>query len=114
PYQTLVVTRNTPRNDLRLFIDGHVQFSSEDEHRYHEALVHPAMGWSAAAPPRRVLVLGGGDGLAVREVLRHEGVERIDLVDLDPAMTWLGRQFAPLVRLNKNALSDSRVRIFNE
>ncbi|MGF1455257.1 MAG: polyamine aminopropyltransferase [Alphaproteobacteria bacterium] len=112
PYQTLVVTRNSQRNDLRLFIDGHIQFSSEDEHRYHEALVHPAM-MSSSTPPRAVLVLGGGDGLAIREILKYDTVERIDLVDLDPAMTWLGARFAPLARLNENALDDPRVRIFN-
>ncbi len=112
PYQTLVVTQNTQRNDLRLFIDGHIQFSSEDEHRYHEALVHPAMAVSGTAP-RSVLVLGGGDGLAVREILKYDAVERIDLVDLDPDMTWLGAQFPPLTRLNANALDDPRVRIIN-
>ncbi|MFN7143732.1 MAG: polyamine aminopropyltransferase, partial [Myxococcota bacterium] len=86
PYQRLVLTHAS--GDTRLFIDGALQFSSVDEHRYHEALVHPAMAAAAAnegAPPKRVLVLGGGDGLAVREVLKHP-VESVTLVDLDPDM----------------------------
>ena len=85
PYQRLVLTRW--RDDLRLFIDGNIQFSSVDEFRYHEALVHPAMGLVACAP--RVLLLGGGDGLAAREVLKHAVGAAIDLVDLDPEMTRL-------------------------
>ena len=112
PYQSLVVTNDWPKRDLRLFIDGHLQFSELDEHRYHEALVHPVMSWGEAEP-RNVLVLGGGDGLAVREVLKYEGVERIDLVDLDPAMTDLGRDFAPLRRMNKNSLHAEKVHVHN-
>lgn len=113
PYQSLVVTRNDLRGDLRLFIDGHIQFSSEDEHRYHEALVHPVMGWGSA-PAHRILVMGGGDGLAVREVLKHPDVVQVDVVDLDPDMTWLGAEFNPLVELNDGALREDRVRIINE
>ena len=85
PYQRIVVTRW--RAGLRLFLNGNLQFSSRDEYRYHEALVHPALAAHAAA--RRVLVLGGGDGLAVREMLRYPAVESVTLVDLDPAMTRL-------------------------
>ena len=111
PYQSLVMTNNWQRGDLRLFIDGHIQFSESDEHRYHEALVHPAMSYPGRK--ERVLVLGGGDGLAIREVLKHDGVKQIDLVDIDPAMTDLGKNFQPLVRLNKAALADPRVKVFN-
>src|SRR5437763_10977958 len=75
------------KDDLRLFLNSHLQFSSRDEYRYHEALVHP--GLAAAAGARSVLILGGGDGLAVREVLRYPQVERIVPVDLDPEMTRL-------------------------
>ncbi len=110
-YQNLVVTRDWKRNDLRLFIDGHIQFSQADEHRYHEALVHPLMNLPGRA--EKILIMGGGDGLAVREVLKYPGVKRIDLVDLDPAMTNMGKSFFPLVRLNKSSLSDPRVHIFN-
>ncbi len=112
PYQSLVVTRDYKRQDLRLFIDGHIQFSEMDEHRYHEALVHPVM--SVAGPARRILVLGGGDGMAVRELLKHPQIERIDLVDIDPEMTRIGKEFQPIVRLNHHSLQDERVHIFNE
>ena len=112
PYQSLTVTNAWPANDLRLFIDGHLQFSEQDEHRYHEALVHPALAWQGT--PENVLVLGGGDGLAVREILKHEGVKSIDLVDLDPAMTWLGQEFAPVVRLNQGALNTDKVTVYND
>ncbi len=110
PYQRLVVTRW--RDDVRLYIDGNLQFSSTDEYRYHEALVHPAL---EEAPDRsRVLILGGGDGLAAREVLRHRGVEEVVVVDIDPEMTELGRSFEPFVRLSLDALNDPRVRVVNE
>ncbi len=117
PYQSLVVTNDWPKRDMRLFIDGHLQFSEVDEHRYHESLVHPVMTWSAPGetkPVETVLVLGGGDGLAVREILKYPSVTQIDLVDLDPAMTGLGSKFAPLVRMNENSLASSLVRVFNE
>lgn len=111
PYQSLVVTNDWQRGDLRLFIDGHIQFSEFDEHRYHEALVHPVMSYPGKA--EHILVLGGGDGLAVREVLKHKSVRQIDLVDIDPAMTALGKDFAPLAALNDRALHDARVKVFN-
>ena len=98
--------------DLRLFIDGHIQFSEADEHRYHEALVHPAM--SAPGKVENVLIMGGGDGLAVREIVKYPNVKRIDLVDIDPAMTKMGKSFPPLVKLNQNSLDDKRVNIYNE
>jgi spermidine synthase len=109
PYQRIVVTRW--RDDLRLFLNNNLQFSSQDEYRYHEALVHPAL---AALPgARRVLVLGGGDGMAVREVLKYPGVDAVTLVDLDPAMTELFATAPPLVALNAGALKDPRVRVVN-
>ncbi|WP_257894409.1 polyamine aminopropyltransferase [Gymnodinialimonas phycosphaerae] len=109
-YQSIVITRFDER--YRLFLDHSIQFDSLDEHRYHEALVHPAMGLVADA--RRVLVLGGGDGMAVREVLRHEGVEHVTLVDLDPRVTELFATNADLVALNGGALQDARVEVVNE
>lgn len=115
PYQRLTITRW--KSDIRLFIDGNLQFSSADEHRYHEALVHPAL---AAALPwqgdraRKVLVLGGGDGLAVRELLRYDDVASIDLVDLDPAMTELFSSHPLLTQLNRDSLSDDRVTVHND
>jgi spermidine synthase len=107
PYQRLVVTRW--RSDVRLYIDGHLQFSSIDEARYHEALVVPAL--EAAPHPRAVLVLGGGDGLAARELLKYPSIETIRLVDLDPAMTEIARSRGDLVRINKGSLSSPKVSI---
>ena len=109
PYQRLAVTHRG--GDTRLFINGALQFSTVDEYRYHEALVHPAM--VAVDRPARILVLGGGDGLAVREVLRHDTVESVVLVDLDPAMTRLFRDRPELSELNEAALSDPRVEVVN-
>lgn len=109
PYQRLVITRW--KDDLRLHINGNLQFSSRDEHRYHEALVHPAM--QNAPWARRVLVLGGGDGLALREVLRYPNVEHATLVDLDPEMTRAFATRPELVKLNANALNDKRVKVVN-
>lgn len=116
PYQRLTITRW--KDDIRLYIDGNLQFSSTDEHRYHEALVHPAMAAAARARPaapqgRRVLVLGGGDGLALRELLKHADIASIDLVDLDPAMTELFSTHPMLRGLNGDALTDPRVRVHN-
>ncbi len=109
PYQRIVLTRW--KDDLRLFLNGNLQFSSRDEYRYHEALVHP--GLSAVPGARRVLVLGGGDGLAVREILRYGSVESVVLVDLDPEMTRLFASHPLLTPLNENALNSPKVRIVN-
>jgi spermidine synthase len=99
------------KDDLRLYINGNLQFSSRDEHRYHEALVHPvpqALPWA-----RRVLVLGGGDGLALREILKYRNIEHVTLVDLDPAMTTLFSRSEPLRALNHGSLTDQRVTVVN-
>jgi spermidine synthase len=109
-YQKIVVTRW--KDETRLFLNEHLQFSSVDEYRYHEALVHPAMALSHNRA--RVLVIGGGDGLAVREILRYSEVEEIELVDLDPAMTTLARRNLYFTELNRNALSHPRVLVTNE
>ncbi|MFP5261639.1 MAG: polyamine aminopropyltransferase [Blastocatellia bacterium] len=109
-YQRIVVTRG--KAGFQLFLNGHLQFSSADEYRYHEALVHPAM--TLANSPRRVLVCGGGDGLALREILRYPSVESVTLVDLDPGMTDLSGSFSPLAELNDHSFSDPRVRVVNQ
>jgi spermidine synthase len=111
PYQRIIVTRG--RSGFQLFLNGNLQFASADEYRYHEALVHPAMV-AADAPPRRVLILGGGDGLALREVLEHPGVEAVTLVDLDPAMTRLAQRFPALGELNRHSFADRRVTVIND
>jgi spermidine synthase len=109
-YQRIVITRG--RAGFQLFLNGNLQFSSTDEYRYHEALVHPAM--LLANNPRRVLVLGGGDGLALREILKYPSVERVTLVDLDPEMTRLSSRFPPLAKLNQGSFNDPRVQVINE
>ena len=110
PYQRIVVGRGAA--GFQLYLNGALQFSSTDEARYHEALVHPLL--AAVPDARRVLVLGGGDGLAVREVLRHPGIERVTLVDIDPGMTRLAREFPLLRELNGGSLEDPRVRVVND
>src|SRR4051812_37055384 len=108
-YQRVVVTASAA--GVRLFLNGNLQFHSRDEYRYHEALVHPAM--AAQGAPRRVLVLGGGDGMAVREVLKHPGVEHVTLVELDPHMTQLFSTMPLLRNLNGDALRSPKVEIVN-
>ena len=110
PYQRLVVTAGA--GGVRLYLNGNLQFHSRDEYRYHEALVHPVM--AAQGAPRRVLVLGGGDGMAVRELLRYPTVEQITLVDLDPAMTRLFATEPLLTALNGNALNSPKLRVVND
>ena len=111
PYQRIVVTRG--KAGFQLFLNGNLQFSSADEYRYHEALVHPVMA-AADAPPAHVLVLGGGDGLALRELLEYSTVHDVTLVDLDPAMTGLSQTFPALAELNKHSFSDRRVTVIND
>ncbi len=109
-YQHLVLTRW--HNDYRLFINGSIQFSSTDEYRYHESLVHIPMMLSEEHS--KILVLGGGDGMVVREVLKYADVKEITLVDLDPAMTDLGKKNEIFRKLNKDALNDKKVKIVND
>jgi spermidine synthase len=109
PYQRVVVTAS--RAGVRLFLNGNLQFHSRDEYRYHEALVQPAM--AAHGAPKRVLVLGGGDGMAVREVLKHPGVEHVTLVELDPHMTKLFSTEPLLRQLNADSLHSPKVEIVN-
>ncbi len=109
PYQRIVITRW--KDDVRLFLNGHLQFSSRDEYRYHEALVHPGM--QSLTNPRRILVLGGGDGFAVREILKYESVQEVTLVDLDPEITRLFSHHQVLTRLNQNSLNSSKVTAVN-
>ena len=109
-WQRVVVTRSDG-GGVRLFLNGNLQFHSRDEYRYHEALVHPAMG--AHGAPKRVAILGGGDGLALREVLKHPSVEQVTLVELDPHITALFAREPMLSRLNEHALSSPKLRIVN-
>lgn len=108
-YQHIVLTRH--KDDLRLFIDGNVQFCSLDEYRYHEALVHIPM--SQAEKKDKVLILGGGDGMAVRELLKYEGTQ-ITLVDLDPEMIRICSENKIIAGLNENSLKSDRLKIIND
>lgn len=106
-YQEIVLTQARGTEDVRLFLNGDLQFASSDEHRYSEALVHPALLPGA----RSVLILGGGDGLAAREVLKHRSVERVVEVELDPEVLRLARTDPRMVRANRGALDDPRVEV---
>ncbi|MFG2926602.1 polyamine aminopropyltransferase [Streptomyces sp. NPDC048305] len=100
-----VVLTGARHGSLDLYLDGRLRVSSRDGHRYHEALVHPAM----KGAHRRVLILGGGDGLAAREVLRYRDVESVVVVELDPAVTRLARTDPALAELNAHAFGDPRL-----
>ena len=109
-YQKIVVTQW--KDDYWLFINGSTQFSTYDEERYHEPLVHPLLG--LIKERKDILLLGGGDGLAAREILKYPDVENLTLVDLDPAMTQLARQDKIFLSINKGSLNDPRVRVINQ
>ncbi|WP_273851046.1 polyamine aminopropyltransferase [Guptibacillus spartinae] len=109
-YQKITLTRE--QGDLRLYLNGQLQFSSSDEHRYHETLVHIPM--STVKNAENVLLLGGGDGLAVRELLKYDSVKSITVVDLDPEMVKLASEHHLLTDLNEHSLEDKRVHVRNE
>ncbi len=109
-YQRIVLTQW--RDDTRLFLNGNLQFSSRDEYRYHEALIHPAL--SAITSPKKVLVLGGGDGLAIREILKYPSIEHITLVDLDHEMTTIFKQNIRLSALNQHAFDSPKVKVVSK
>lgn len=109
PYQKIVMTRW--KDYYWLFINGQEQFSTFDEEKYHEPLVHPAMKLSLDRS--RVLILGGGDGLALREVLKYDDVKSVTLVDLDPAMTGLAKSHPVLTEINGGSMSDPRATLIN-
>jgi spermidine synthase len=109
-YQRIVVTKG--KTGYALFLNGNLQFNSFDEYRYHEALVHPAFA-SYRGEPKRVLVLGGGDGLALREILKYPSVEFIQLVDLDPEMTSISKHVPALGELNNHSFDNPKVHVTN-
>ena len=108
-YQHIVLTENKQLGDIRLYINGNTQFSSLDEKRYHDLLVHPVM--SIANMPEHALILGGGDGLALRELLKYKNLKSITLVDLDPDMIKLASENPRLRKLNKDAFQDARLHV---
>ncbi|CQR48126.1 Spermidine synthase [Paraliobacillus sp. PM-2] len=109
-YQKIVMTQNN--DDVRLYLNGGLQLSSIDEHRYHETLVHPVM--EQAASINDVLILGGGDGIAAKEVLKYDDVDSITLVDLDPAVVDLAKTNEKLLQLNQHALDNEKVTIMHK
>ncbi|MCR8560367.1 polyamine aminopropyltransferase [Mucilaginibacter sp. BJC16-A38] len=109
PYQRIIITKKG--RDLRLFLNGNLQFSSVDEYRYHEALIHPVL--QALPNAKNILVMGGGDGLAVREILKYPQIQTVTLVDLDKEMTHLFRTNDMLVRLNQRSLLSPKITVVN-
>lgn len=93
-----------------LLLDSVIQLASFDEHIYHEMLVHPAM--LMHPKPKRVLILGGGDGCALREVLKHPSVEKAVLVDIDEEVVEVSKRY--LADLNQNSLLDPRTEVVIE
>jgi spermidine synthase len=110
PYQRLILTQGG--SDIRLFLNGNLQFSSLDEYRYHEALIHPGLG--NVPHPKQVLVLGGGDGLALREILKYPSVESVTLVDLDPEVVRLFSTHPPLRKLNADSFHNPKVHVVQQ
>ncbi|WP_026492623.1 polyamine aminopropyltransferase [Butyrivibrio sp. XPD2002] len=108
-YQKIVMTKH--KDDVRLYIDGNCQFSTEDEYRYHEGLVHIPMNETKSR--ENILILGGGDGLAVREVLKYPEVKRIDLVDLDSEMIRICSTNENITSINSGSLLSEKLNIFN-
>ncbi|MEO2068379.1 MAG: polyamine aminopropyltransferase [Desulfurobacteriaceae bacterium] len=108
-YQDIAITRNKKTGEIRLYINGNLQFSSADEKIYHELLVHPAM--NLAGNRKNVLVLGGGDGLVAREILKYSNVN-ITLVDLDREMIEIAKR-EPLVEINRGSFLNDRVKVIN-
>lgn len=109
-YQRIVLTQWN--QDYRLYLNGNLQFSTADEYRYHEPLVHVPM--ALTNHHERILILGGGDGLAVRELLNYPDVQQIDLVDLDPVMTQLATSHPMLRQLNERSMSNPKVKVYNQ
>ncbi len=109
PYQRIAVVY-IPGVGTTLWIDGNLQLAQIDEYRYHESLVHPAI-WLYPKLPKRVLVLGGGDGMALRELERYPFIESIILVDIDKEMVELAKRNITLRKLNQDSFSDPRVKV---
>jgi spermidine synthase len=108
-YQKIVITQW--QDNYWLFLNGNQQFCTLDEVMYHEPLVHPAM--KLLVEPSHVLILGGGDGCAVREVLKYNSVKNIKLVDLDPSMTELSLNHHVLLKANDSSLHSPKVQVLN-
>lgn len=106
PYQEIVFAE-IEGFGRSLLIDNYIQLSEKDEYFYHELLVHPAMAMHPN--PERVLIIGGGDGVALREVLKHNSVKEAVLVDIDPVVVDFSRKY--LEPINRGSFNDPRVRV---
>ncbi len=109
-YQKLVITQS--KSDYWLFINGNQQLSTVDEIMYHEPLVHPLL--NLHPNPKDVLILGGGDGCAAREILKYNQVQNITLVDLDSEMTRIALEHPVLSEINQHALEHEKVTVINQ
>ncbi len=109
-YQKIVMTKS--RNDIRMYLNGNLQFSTLDEYRYHEALIH--LPFSKAPHKTNILMLGGGDGLAAREVLKYDEVEKLTLIDIDPEVIKIARTNPQLMKINENSMLNKKVDVRNE
>lgn len=105
PYQEIAVLQH-PHFGKMLVLDGVVQLTERDEFFYHEMLVHPAM--HAHPSPQRVLIIGGGDGGSLREVLKHPGVQGVTLVEIDQGVVEVSRSFFPSL---SQGFADPRVQV---
>ncbi len=109
-YQRIVLTKD--QSDVRMFLNGALQFSSSDEYRYHEPLVHIPM--AQAENPKNILILGGGDGLAAKELMKYKGLDQITLVDLDPRVVELANQNVHLLNLNEGVLKRDILNVIHQ
>lgn len=109
-YQKIVLTRK--KDDIRMYLNGNIQFSSKDEYRYHESLVLYPYAYSNS-PIKRVLLLGAGDGLAIKQVLKYPEIEEIVLVDLDERVVELATSNPYLSNLNQNSLQHEKVTVIH-
>jgi spermidine synthase len=109
-YQKITITQW--KEHYWLYLNGSKQLCTFDEFLYHEPLVHPVM--KLTKDPRHVLILGAGDGCAIREVLKYPSVEEITLVDIDPEMTRIGKTNEIFTKMNDSAYYNSKVKVVNQ
>ncbi|MCD6434467.1 MAG: polyamine aminopropyltransferase [Candidatus Diapherotrites archaeon] len=108
PYQTIEVYKTKAFGKM-LVLDGVIQLTESDEFAYHEMIVHPAL--HVHPKPERVLVIGGGDGGAIREIAKHRDVKEIHLCDIDEEVVNAAKKYLPFTAVG---FKDKRVKIFHE
>ena len=109
-YQKIVITAHN--NRVQCYINGNIQFDTIDEYRYHEPLVHPIM--LSTPKHNNILIIGGGDGMALREVLKYNDIGHVTLVDLDPTMTQLFKENPILSKLNRHSFDNQKTTVVNQ